>query len=83
VAAVFVTPVTPETPLARALTVRNIEAVKPGKARTEIADGAITGLYLVVQPSGAKSWAVRYRLHGRPRQADVGPLSCAWARRGP
>ena len=29
--------------------------------RTEIADGMVSGLYLVVQPSGVKSWAFRYR----------------------
>ena len=29
--------------------------------RTEIADGVVRGLYLVVQPSGVKSWAFRYR----------------------
>jgi integrase len=58
--------------MTRALTLRTIEAVKPGKARTEIADGAITGLYLIVQPSGAKSWAVRYRMHGRPTKLTLG-----------
>ena len=31
------------------------------------------GLYLVVQPSGAKSWAVRYRHVGRPRKHTLGP----------
>ena len=30
------------------------------------------GLYLVVQPSGAKSWAVRYRHHGQPRKHTIG-----------
>jgi integrase len=29
------------------------------------------GLYLVVQPSGAKSWAIRYRRHGRSEKLTV------------
>ena len=44
------------------------------KKRLEIPDGTVTGLYLVVQPSsGAKSWAVRYRHHGRPAKLTLGP----------
>ena len=31
------------------------------------------GLYLVVQTSGAKSWAVRYRYNGKPRKHTLGP----------
>ena len=50
--------------LARALTVRTIETLKPVKERREIPDAYLPGLYLIVQPSGAKAWAVRYR-HGR------------------
>ena len=30
------------------------------------------GLYLVLQPSGARSWAVRYRNSGRPRKHTLG-----------
>ena len=61
--------------MARALTVRAIDAAKPHpKKRLEIPDGTVTGLYLVVQPSsGAKSWAVRYRHHGRPAKLTLGP----------
>jgi hypothetical protein len=29
-------------------------------------------LYLVVQPSGSKSWAVRYRYGGRMRKHTIG-----------
>tara|TARA_R110002020_G_scaffold36894_37_gene111046 strand:- start:5112 stop:6416 length:1305 start_codon:yes stop_codon:yes gene_type:complete len=38
--------------------------------RTEIPDGGCPGLYLVIQPSGRKSWAVRYRRasDGKPRK---------------
>jgi hypothetical protein len=43
----------------------------PSKRR-EIPDGRVRGLYLVVQPSGAKSWAVRYRTGGKPRKLTLG-----------
>jgi integrase len=35
-------------------------------------DGKVAGLYLVVQPSGAKSWAVRYRVNGKSRKHTLG-----------
>jgi integrase len=41
--------------------------------RRELPDGKITGLYLVLQPSGAKSWALRYRFDGQPRKLTIGP----------
>jgi hypothetical protein len=37
--------------------------------RTELPDRGCKGLYLVVQPGGAKSWAVRYRYKGKPPRA--------------
>jgi integrase len=40
--------------------------------RTESPDRQCRGLYLVVQPSGAKSWAVRYRHQGKPRKLTLG-----------
>jgi integrase len=50
--------------------------VRPAKdKRRELPDrgnGKITGLYLIVQPSGAKSWAVRYRLHGKAHKLTIG-----------
>ena len=55
------------------LTVRAVEAIGPGQSRMEIPDAYMPGLYLVVQPSGAKSWAVRYRHNGQPRKATLGP----------
>jgi integrase len=39
-----------------------------------VADGKIAGLYLVVQPSGAKSWALRYRVAGAPKKFTIGPF---------
>lgn len=41
--------------------------------RLEVPDGAIVGLYLVIQPSGVKSWAVRYRAAGQSRKVTLGP----------
>ena len=58
--------------LPKALTVRTIEAMKAGPARAEIPDGLTPGLYLVCQPTGAKSWAVRYRAGSRPRKHTLG-----------
>src|SRR5438045_3439071 len=47
--------------MAKKLTAPAVEQAKPAAARREIADGGCTGLYLVVQNNGAKSWAVRFR----------------------
>jgi integrase len=59
--------------VAKPLTVKAVEAFKPQSARREIPDGLLTGLYLVVQPSGAKSWAVRYRANSTPKKLTLGP----------
>ena len=57
----------------RKLTSKAVDAAKPGASRREIPDGLVAGLYLVVQPSGAKGWAVRYRAAtGKPRKATLG-----------
>jgi integrase len=58
--------------MARALTALAIEKAKPGTARREIPDGLLRGMYLVVQPSGVKSWAVRYRHRGVSRKLTLG-----------
>jgi integrase len=58
--------------MAQTLTARTVETIKPGTERREIADRRMPGLYLVLQPSGAKSWAVRYRHHGTPRKFTIG-----------
>src|SRR5689334_7625955 len=51
------------------LTQAAVDKAKPGDERREIPDGG--GLYLVVHPSGAKSWSVRYRRDGRPRKLTL------------
>jgi len=40
--------------MAKALTAKGVENAQPDAIRREIPDGLLTGLYLVVQPSGAK-----------------------------
>jgi integrase len=54
------------------LTVRAVESVRPSAQRREIPDGVIPGLYLVVQPSGFKSFALRYRVNGRSAKHTIG-----------
>jgi integrase len=54
------------------LNAKTVEAAKPGASRKEIPDGALQGLYLIVQPSGVKSWAVRYRHATKPRKMTLG-----------
>jgi integrase len=58
--------------MTKALTVKRIESAGAKPARQEIPDGLLVGLYLVVQPSGAKSFAVRYRYAGQPRKLTLG-----------
>ena len=53
------------------VTVRN---AKPGPDRKEIPDHGCRGLYLVVQPSGVKSWVFRYRFAGKPKKLTIGPV---------
>lgn len=58
--------------MARALTTKAVEAARPTEKRREIPDPALSGLYLIVQPSGAKSWALRYRYAGKPKKLTLG-----------
>jgi integrase len=59
--------------MAKALTVKSIEAIKPGATRREIPDGLMRGLFLVIQKSGTMAWAVRYRHKGVSRKLTLGP----------
>src|SRR3954453_21818553 len=47
--------------------------VKTIKAPGRYADGG--GLYLLVKPSGARSWVLRIVLHGRRRDFGLGSVS--------
>jgi integrase len=61
--------------MAKALTDMAVEKLRPGKARREIPDAKAAGLYLIIQPSGSKSWALRFRRpDGRPAKLTLGPV---------
>jgi integrase len=53
------------------LTTKFIENAKPAAVRREIPDSGCRGLYLVLQPSGRKAWAVRYRFDGKTRKLTL------------
>jgi integrase len=62
----------------KVLTARAVAVAKPkrdadGKlVRNEIPDGGCPQLYLVVEPTGTKSWAHRYRLRGTSKKQTLG-----------
>ena len=64
-----------------ALAVENAKAKKDAGilVRTEIPDRGCPGLYLIVQPSGVKSWAYRYRIRGRSRKLTIGGMELTLA----
>ena len=61
--------------MAKVLTDGAVRKLKAFPVRREIGDGGARGLYLVIQPSGAKSWALRFRAaSGRHVKVTLGPL---------
>lgn len=58
--------------MAKVLTQIGLEKMRPLEKRQEIPDGRCAGLYYIIQPSDARSWAVRYRIDGRPRKFTLG-----------
>ncbi|MDA9191151.1 integrase arm-type DNA-binding domain-containing protein [bacterium] len=52
---------------AKRLTERGLRTLGPGRH----CDG--DGLYLLVSPSGRRSWVLRYQMHGRRRDMGLGP----------
>jgi integrase len=54
------------------LTNLSVANLKPGCVRREVPDPGQRGLYVLVQPTGAKSFAVRYRFGGRSRKLTLG-----------
>ncbi|MGF1629997.1 MAG: tyrosine-type recombinase/integrase [Kiloniellaceae bacterium] len=66
-------------------TARSVDSVKPdADRRQEVPDSLLPGLYLVVQPSGKRSWALRCRVDGKPAKITLGKVTdkqgLAWAR---
>ncbi len=55
------------------LTPKTIEHLKPRDRRVEIPDAGATGLYLILQSTGHRSWATRYRANGKPVKLTIGP----------
>ncbi|MDP3691845.1 site-specific integrase [Bradyrhizobium sp.] len=60
--------------MTRPFTPLSVKAFRPTADRREIPDPGCKGLYLVVQPAGAKSWAFRYRFVGKPKKLTLGPV---------
>ncbi len=55
------------------LTAKTVEALKPDPAkRIEVGDKATTGLVLIVQPSGTKSWVFVYKRAGKRGKVALG-----------
>jgi integrase len=70
--------------MAKTLTTKAVENFKPGQDRYEVPDRGCRGLYCLVQASGAKSWAIRFRFDGKPCKYTLGAwpaVSLADARR--
>jgi integrase len=58
--------------MAKPLTDLAIRKLQAGTVRREVADGGQRGLYLILQPvTGAKSFAVRFRVNGRSRKLTL------------
>src|SRR5260370_38016477 len=55
-----------------ALTTRQVaKLTEPGR----YGDGDVSGLYLQVTPTGARSWLLRYERGGRERAMGLGPVN--------
>jgi integrase len=69
--------------MATALTAVTVRQAKAAGSRREIPDGGCPGLYLVIQASGEKSWALRFRSpverdaegNRKPKKLTLGPLA--------
>ena len=61
--------------MANVLTAAAVARLKPRTKRIEISDGGAPGLFLVIQPSRAKSWVMRFRrAGGRMAKLTLGPV---------
>jgi hypothetical protein len=59
--------------MAKVLTQAAVDALRPSDKRREIPDGKVSGLYHIIQPSGARSWAYRYKIGRTSRKLTLGP----------
>jgi integrase len=61
--------------VSKPLTAAAVAKMRPARDRREIPDAGCPGLYLVIQPSGGKGWALRYRRpDGRPAKLVLGSV---------
>ena len=61
--------------MAKTITAAAVRNYRPGERRREIPDGGCPGLYLVIQASGHRSWAMRFRRpNGKPAKLTLGPV---------
>jgi hypothetical protein len=67
--------------MARGFTDIAIRNLKPEDKRRELPDPGARGLYVIVEPSGFKSFAVRFRFDGKPRKLSLGNISLSAARK--
>ena len=56
----------------RRLTVTRIEGLAPEAARYELTDHAVAGLQLRVEPTGGKSWILRYYWRSKRVRLSLG-----------
>jgi integrase len=68
--------------MAKPLTALTVAKARAKAVRRELADGGCRGLYLVVQPSGVKSWAARYRSRRRSVKFTLGSVLLGAAESG-
>jgi len=62
--------------MGKQLTAAAIEKFSPGKVRREIPDAGCPGLYLLIQPKGFKSFALRFRRpNGDTAKLTLGPFT--------
>jgi integrase len=61
--------------MAKTMTAAAVKNYRPGEGRREIPDGGCPGLYLVIQTSGHRSWAMRFRRpSSKPAKLTLGPV---------
>jgi integrase len=67
--------------MARGFTDIAIRNLKAEDKRRELPDPGARGLYVIVEPSGFKSFAVRFRFDGKPKKLSLGNVSLSVARK--
>jgi len=67
--------------MTKRLTDLAVRKMKPGPVRREVPDPGCRGLYCVVQPSGYRSFVVRFRFNGDPKKLSLGAIPLGQARK--